>query len=56
MHYLLLYLFADINNPLSHPHSLHHKDSLLKLMNVPRELKIPFEDLEYDAKMIGEGK
>ena len=36
-------------------HNRHHNDPLIQLVNIPRELKIRFEDLDCDAKMIGEG-
>ena len=36
--------------------SLAYAGSLIKLYNLPKMLKIPFEDLEFESKMIGEGK
>ncbi len=55
LYYLDLYSL-DLGNPFWHHHNRHHNDSLIQLVKVPRELKIRFEDLECDAKMIGEGK
>lgn len=53
---LLLTLYLDLGNPFWNNNNPRHNDSLIQLVNVPRELKIRFEDLEYDSKMVGEGK
>ena len=47
---LLLLDIEEINRP-----SLHYTGSMIQLVKLPKELKIPFEDLEFEAKMIGEG-
>ena len=36
--------------------NIHHAGSMIQLVKLPKALKIAFEDLEFEAKMIGEGK
>ena len=50
-YFLLLPDIEEIARP-----SLHYAGSMMQLVKLPKELKIPFEDLEFEAKMIGEGK
>ena len=50
---IILILYTDIEE--IHRPSLDYAGSMMQLVKLPKELKIPFDELEFEAKMIGEG-
>ncbi len=52
----MINIYCDVDIGEIHRPSFHQTGSMIQLFKLSKDLKIPFESLEFENKMIGEGK